>query len=324
VLPVATRPDVLGGVIHAAATRPDLMETIQQVSVRFPVIPGGIKVSNGCVTQSEDFNPVVQSRINTPALFGAGLIDEISGFSIHGEGIVRSAKAVARELEADFTGVPVGQVRALSRGRVGKFGWKGQFATLEEFVATACAVELGLTNPQKSQIVPGEFRENPDAALDMTSRQLDELVTYVAALPRPVEILPDDPDSRAQAVRGKVVFVEAGCADCHTPNIGGIEGIYSDFRLYEVEPERAPGYSVQSTPAVLPHGHPEASMWKTPPLWGVADSAPYFHDGGSPTLSHAILRHQGSAKKSRDKFKHLKPPDREALFAFLDTLRAPK
>jgi CxxC motif-containing protein (DUF1111 family) len=283
-----------------------------------------VTIESGCVTRQADFNPVVQARINTPALFGAGLIDKLSSWSIHGDGLRRSAEGISNDLNGDFSSIPVGRARGTA-GRVGKFGWKGQFTSLADFVASACAVELGLTNPRKSQMTPGEFSEDTNAALDMTARQLDELVTYVAALPRPVEILPDDPEQRQQAIHGKSVFAAVGCADCHTPDLGDVEGVYSDFRLYEIESDRSSaGYAVVSTPIELPSDHPKANEWKTPPLWGVADSAPYFHDGASPTLQQAIQRHDGEAKKSQKQYKKLPPEDRQALVTFLGTLKAPQ
>jgi CxxC motif-containing protein (DUF1111 family) len=56
----------------------------------------------------------------------------------------------------------------------------------------------------------------------------------------------------------------------------------------------------------------------------VADSAPYFHDGGSPTLEHAILRHRGDASKVTTTYQALPPSDREAVVVFLRTLKAPR
>jgi CxxC motif-containing protein (DUF1111 family) len=325
VLPTESGREVLHGVVHASATRPDMQESFEDVSAVFPVIRGGLTVVEGCVTKPRDFNPVIRTRINTPALFGAGLIDGLSAWSIHGNGLRRGAQSISKDLHGDFSSTPVGRVRSLSVGRVGKFGWKGQFATLEEFVASACAVELGLTNGEMAQIVPGEFHEDPDAMLDISAKQLDALVSYVAALPRPVEIPPDDPAQREEAIRGKSVFGEVGCADCHTPDLGDVQGIYSDFRLYELEPQRSSAdYTVVHSPALLPADHPKATEWKTPPLWGVADSAPYFHDGASPTLHDAILRHHGSAKESRRQFNRLSSSDRQALLAFLGTLKAPR
>jgi CxxC motif-containing protein (DUF1111 family) len=73
----------------------------------------------------------------------------------------------------------------------------------------------------------------------------------------------------------------------------------------------------------LPTDFPRPSEWKTPPLWGVANSAPYFHDGATPTLRDAILRHGADAKAVTDLFRRLPLSDQEALVAFLQTLRAP-
>jgi len=42
-----------------------------------------------------------------------------------------------------------------------------------------------------------------------------------------------------------------------------------------------------------PDGQASGRQWKTPALWGVADSAPYMHDGSAPTLRDAILKHGG-------------------------------
>jgi hypothetical protein len=44
--------------------------------------------------------------------------------------------------------------KPLCPGRIGKFGWKGQTATLSEFVQAACANELGLGNPNHPQPAP--------------------------------------------------------------------------------------------------------------------------------------------------------------------------
>lgn len=323
-LPTRDRPEVFLGVVHASATQPTLEESLEHVSNLFPIVPGGVTVESGCTIRQQDFNPVTLETINSPPLFGAGLIDKISAWSIHADAVKRGAEGISHDLDGDFSSIPVGRVRTPAIGKAGKFGWKGQFASLEEFVASACAMELGLTNPQKAQIEPGSFREDKKAAMDMTARQLDQLVSYVAALPRPIEVLPEDPDKRAAAMRGKTAFAEAGCADCHTPNLGGVEGVYSDFRLYDLEDRKNTSYTIVKLPAEPPSDHPKAGEWKTPPLWGVADSAPYFHDGASTTLTDAIRRHKGSAKISRAKYMKLPAADQQAILAFLGTLRAPR
>ena len=63
--------------------------------------------------------------------------------------------------------------------------------------------------------------------------------------------------------------------------------------------------------------------WRTPPLWGVRDSAPYLHDGRAETLLQAIVMHEGEAAKTRDRFLMLSIPDRRALIEFLNTMVAP-
>jgi CxxC motif-containing protein (DUF1111 family) len=63
--------------------------------------------------------------------------------------------------------------------------------------------------------------------------------------------------------------------------------------------------------------------WKTPPLWGVRDSYPYFHDGRAPTLRDAIQMHGGEAQRSADEFRELKAEQQEAVVTFLESLVAP-
>jgi len=213
------------------------------------------------------------------------------------------------------------------KGDVGKFGWKGQFASLEDFVASACAMEIGLTNPLHSQPVAKEHRTDHDAKMDMTRRQLNELVSFVRSLPRPQQVLPTDPAELKQVMQGEQLFIDVGCADCHVKDFGGIEEVYSDFHLYNLEPIHvAVGDYSDGTPEQefdFNGAHPHPDQWQTPALWGVADSAPYFHDGGSRTLVTAINRHEGQASSSLHRFQNLRKKEQANLVAFLKTLKAP-
>jgi hypothetical protein len=58
----------------------------------------------------------------------------------------------------------------------------------------------------------------------------------------------------------------------------------------------------------------------TAPLWGVATTAPYGHDGRSINLMEVILRHGGEAQEARDAFAAASSRDRNDLIAFLNTL----
>ena len=279
-----------------------------------------------------DKDPVLAiGSINTPALFGAGLVDRLPGKTIVQRNVLLQIAEIGRELNSDFSELTPGRPRFLKGGRVGKFGWKAQFATLEEFVAAACANELGLGTPTttqgKSFAVPAHLAAaSPPVAPDLSRKQFSALVAFCDTLPQPVETWPTDSIGAANAARGKQLFESIGCAVCHPADIGKLKGVYSDFLLHAIEPPQsgrgASGYG--DLPSEDPnHSDPEAHEWKTPPLWGVADSAPYFHDGGSPTLETAILRHAGTAKPVAAAYDRLSREDQQALVAFLKTLRAP-
>ena len=58
-------------------------------------------------------------------------------------------------------------------------------------------------------------------------------------------------------------------------------------------------------------------------LWGVADTAPYMHDGRALTLSEAIRLHGGEAAAARDNFLSMNQRQQRQLITFLKTLRNP-
>ena len=58
----------------------------------------------------------------------------------------------------------------------------------------------------------------------------------------------------------------------------------------------------------------------TAPLWGVATTAPYGHDGRSVNLREVILRHGGEAQASRDAFDRLPEVQKNEILDFLGTL----
>lgn len=326
VFPVPGRPEVVAGGVHAFATNKNDYESVDILAEMYPAIPDAVQRPSGCSVQSEPFDPVQVEEISTPALFGLAAIEKISSASLALHSTKRSFGKIGREFEGKFDGTGIGRLRNLGSAGVGKFGWKGQFASIEAFVANACAMELGLTNRLVAQPVPNEFSSDEMAKPDMSRQQLYELVAFVKSLPAPRQVIPSDPALAQWVHAGEELFISVGCADCHVPDIGGVEGVYSDFHLYEVEHDDVPETYLEpdfSPEFTLPFNHPRPSEWKTPPLWGVADSAPYFHDGGSPTLTAAILRHGRDGRYSREQFQQLPEQDKRALIAFLRSLRAP-
>ncbi len=63
--------------------------------------------------------------------------------------------------------------------------------------------------------------------------------------------------------------------------------------------------------------------WRTPPLWGFRDSAPYLHDGRAGTLEEAVAFHGGEAEKSAKRFFKLVPEERLRVQTFLRSLTLP-
>jgi CxxC motif-containing protein (DUF1111 family) len=59
---------------------------------------------------------------------------------------------------------------------------------------------------------------------------------------------------------------------------------------------------------------------RTAPLWGLRLRSRLMHDGASVQIGDAILRHQGEAEEVTERFSKLKPAEKEALLAFLQSL----
>ena len=150
-------PNFHTGSLHNFSVSPAYRETPAQLRRLFPVIAGRtIPASpSSCTgpTVIPDFDPIRTQPVQPTALFGAGWIDLISDRAILRNARNRGVREAAHELRGDFAGVPVGRVRRVAGG-VGKFGWKAQFANLDEFVAAACANELGLGTPTTEQAKP--------------------------------------------------------------------------------------------------------------------------------------------------------------------------
>lgn len=249
------------------------------------------------------------SQRNTPSLFGAGAIDGIDDKALLNQ--------VARQRQLNMGG----RVARTADGRVGKFGWKGQKATLREFVEEAAAGELGLETPNKHQGADPRGPAEPAPGVDLGKDQIDSITAFVASLPKPER-------SESDAIRsGERLFRELECSKCHVPNLGGVEGIHSDLLLHDMKPEMLEtgqyqvfGTSAAAAPEVDTDAAARPNEWRTPPLWGIRDSAPYMHDGRAPRLEQAIMEHGGEAEGSARKFGRLGETQRDQLIRYLRSL----
>jgi len=307
----------------------------------------------------------IGSQRNTPALFGTGLIDSIPERVLE-EVAAEQAKRAANQ-PADSANSKVrqkmlkmglgtsdplpekGRVSKLKDGRVGRFGWKGHVASLKDFTLQACAIELGLEVPGVPQS-PLPWKPGYKApGLDLTAQQCDALIAFVAALPRPKERKPETDRHEAEIVHGRKLFGQVGCAACHRPKLGDVEGIYSDLLLHDMGDELS-DFGSYGTPILADSGDgkvdpiPELKLdgsepdrkkekppkfgaapreWRTPPLWGFRDSGPYLHDGRANTLTEAVARHGGEGQESSLRFLELSGQERRQVELFLKSLTAP-
>jgi CxxC motif-containing protein (DUF1111 family) len=163
--------------------------------------------------------------------------------------------------------------------------------------------------------------------LDLTDEQCRQLTAFIEGLPRPVERLPDHPAARELALAGKSVFQNIGCADCHIPDLGPVQGLYSDLLLHRMGQVLEGGGNYNDPPLQVPDfepgSGPQPSEWRTPPLWGVASSGPYLHDGRAATLADAILLHGGQGTRAAERFRRARDEEKVQLVSFLQTLQAP-
>jgi parallel beta-helix repeat protein len=236
------------------------------------------------------------------ALYGMGRIEAIAESAIVGR---------ADPDDADGDGIS-GRVNRID-GRVGRFGWKADEATLEGIVAKAMQQEIGITTPLRPEEEKGEHPIECDPVADPEDdgTHLRALVEFLRALPP----LPES-ERAAHEVRGGALFREAGCATCHVPELpasagAATVGLFSDLLLHDMGD--ALGDDITAAEAA-------GNEFRTAPLWGVRESKPYLHDGRAESLEAAIALHGGEAGRSRDRFLGLSKENRQSLVAYLESL----
>jgi di-heme oxidoreductase (putative peroxidase) len=145
--------------------------------------------------------------------------------------------------------------------------------------------------------------------------------------------------------RGRRQFHDLGCAGCHEPmmvlespvveveglppidlardmhepglrfdaDLGGYPvWLFSDLKRHDMGTVNAARHVQRGVPI---------RDYLTPRLWGVADSAPYLHDGRAPSFDYAIAGHDGEGAAARAAFQALPLEDRGSLRVYLMSLR---
>lgn len=235
-------------------------------------------------------------RRQTPTTLGLGLLEQIPRSTI---------ESLAENSER-------GRAHVLSDGRLGRFGWKAEVPSVREFVRDALSGELGMTVPEEPGFTFG--RTNDDDAIEdpeLGSADIDAITAFIALLAAP----PRTRTNEALEDQGEAIFETIGCASCHVPELLTADGApvraYTDLLLHPIGEPEAPG---------IEEGEAGMQDFRTAPLWGLARSAPYFHDGRASSIAAAIESHAAEATPARERFEALSAAEQEALLAFLRSL----
>ncbi len=243
------------------------------------------------------------SRRSAMTLRGTALIDDVLVSQI-------LAAAADPAIPAGLRGRP----NVLPDGRIGRFGWKAQTATLVEFMGEAMRDEIGVTNPIASRDLVRGCRASvvtPEAdAVPMTS--LAAFLNTIDPPPPAASCL-----ATASATQGAASFKSLGCASCHRPqyvvpgsNNALAPQLYSDLLLHDMG----------ALADEFEQGSATGSEFRTAPLWRVSDRQHFLHDGRAATIRDAILAHGGQAAAIAQAFQALSEADKQALLDFLNCI----
>ena len=285
----------------------------------------------GSLLQQFSINPAVRESIPTQAtiiaqrmttpLFGAGLIEAIPDATLLRNASSPKPDGVTGRAHL-ITDVATGE------GRVGRFGWKAQQATLVAFSADAYLNEMGITNrffphenaPNGNQALLARFdrvADVEDSADPVTGRSDLDLAADFMRLLAPPPRAPATASSRA----GEALFAQIGCTACHTPvmqtgssPVAALDrkpvALYSDLLLHDMG----------TLGDGIGQGQAQPAEMRTTPLWGLRVRRQFLHDGRAGTVDAAVVAHAGEAAVARDRYRRLTPAARRQLLDFLNTL----
>ena len=259
-----------------------------------------------------------------PQLIGLGLLEAVPEASL-------LARADPEDVNGDGVSGRPNMVWDTAAGvpRLGRFGWKANQPSLRQQVAGAFLGDMGVTTP----LYPAADCPPPQSACaaapsggepELGAEGLDTMEFYAQTLAVPARRNIDDPIAR----RGEFLFLNAGCAACHTPEfvtgehpVAALAGQpiqpFTDLLLHDMGPGLADG---------RPDFEATGQEWRTPPLWGIGlieavnQHDFLLHDGRARGMAEAILWHGGEAEGAKERFRAMAKADREALIAFLKSL----
>jgi len=269
-------------------------------------------------------------RIPTPT-FGAGLIENIPEAALEANAAASANPSL---------GINALLNRSGNDGTITRFGWKAQNKSLLTFAGEAYNVEQGISNasfPDEREGGAGNltgcmaFNPTPEdnvnpAATGTVSDVHSDVMNFEFAMELSAPPTPAVPAGSTQAAvtLGQQIFVQVGCANCHTPTFttatSNFDPVmsnvafhpYSDFGLH----------TMGSLADGIAQGAAAGNTFRTAPLWGVGQRMFFLHDGRTSDLVVAIQDHQSAGSGASVTVSNLANQSRANQQAVLDFLRS--
>ncbi len=242
------------------------------------------------------------------------------------------------------------------------FSQKGVFTSLRQFSINAMNTHHGMQSDERWGMQwthSADFDEDGHKQ-ELLSGDLTAVVLFQAALPTPVQTMPEHPVLQDAVKEGADLFDQALCSQCHVKALP-----LKSLTFVEPGPYNAAGnlrasdrsdavFSFQLSSAGLEQNEkgewmvPVFSDFKrhviadaekshfgnerlsqrfipndqflTPRLWGVGSTAPYGHRGDVSTLREVIGHHGGQAKEARLAFEKLSDLEQRKIIQYLQSL----
>lgn len=282
--------------------------------------------------------PTALSVRAAPSLVGLGLLEAVPE---------QALERLVLEQRNDPDGVAgrlqiVADPREPGMSRVGRFGWKGGTATLEQQASLAFNTDMGVTSPLMTALECSRGSAGADCAsvdngsAKLTAADIHKTTLYLSLLGVPPRRSFDNPleqdaqarQRQATVKRGQQMFEAARCGTCHAPELRTGHHKFVELRYQPIKPftdlllhDMGPGLA-----DTYIEGRATGSEWRTAPLWGLGSAAAinpnvrYLHDGRAATLEEAILWHGGQGNAAKQRFEGMVQSDRNALVEFLKSL----
>lgn len=216
------------------------------------------------------------------------------------------------------------------------------------------AIRDGRISPAAFGDGPWFDADRDGVTIEVEDGMVTTMVAYLSQLEVPIAQPPTDPALLDRFARGRAVFDAVGCGGCHVPSLQLIDPVV-ETRAEQTENAASPVVVIDvSRDGLLPKIDPvdlqrsayevrlfsdlrrhdlgpglaapadqdgiAVQQWLTRPLWGLADTAPYLHDGRAPTIDDAIRAHGGEADAVRGRYVAASDGDRSALLLYLTSL----